>query len=63
VPLKGKTVFFLSFLLYGTGGNVSPDEMVQNATFYAIDKTKERVKRNPKMAFVKEGPYAVPLIS
>jgi len=45
------------------GKNVAPDEMVQNALFYAIGKIKERVKRNPKMAFVKEGPYAVPIIS
>ncbi len=45
------------------GENISPDKMVQNALFYAVGKTKERVKRNPKMALVKEGPYAVPLIS
>jgi nickel-dependent lactate racemase len=41
----------------------APDKMVQNAIFYAVGKTKERVKRTPKMALVKEGPYAVPLIS
>ena len=45
------------------GENASPDEMVQNALFYAVKQTRERIKRNPKMAFVKEGPYAVPLIS
>lgn len=43
--------------------NVAPDEIVQNAIFYAIGKTKRKVKRNPKMAFVKEGPYAIPGIS
>lgn len=43
--------------------NVAPDKIVQNAIFYAIGKTKQKVKRNPKMAFVKEGPYAVPIIS
>ncbi|MBA7697519.1 hypothetical protein ES703_106186 [subsurface metagenome] len=41
------------------GENVSPAEMVQNALFYAIGQPKQKLKRNPKMAFVKEGPYAV----
>jgi nickel-dependent lactate racemase len=44
------------------GKNAALDEMVQNAIFYTIGKTQRKVKRNPKMAFVKEGPSAVPLI-
>ena len=37
-------------------------KMVQNAVFYAVDKIKQKVKE-PKMAFLKEGPYAVPVVS
>ncbi|MEA1963645.1 MAG: nickel-dependent lactate racemase [Candidatus Aerophobetes bacterium] len=37
---------------------VKIDKMVQNAIFYAVDKMRQEVKE-PKMAFVKEGPYAV----
>jgi len=39
-----------------------PDEMVQNAVFYAVDKMRQKLGHDPKMAFIKEGPYAVPLL-
>ncbi|MCD6472131.1 nickel-dependent lactate racemase [Candidatus Aerophobetes bacterium] len=42
--------------------NIKIDEMVQNAIFYAVDEMRQEVKE-PKMAFVKEGPYAVPVIN
>jgi len=42
--------------------NINLGEMVQNAIFYAIEKMKQKVKREPKMALVREGPYAVPVI-
>lgn len=44
------------------GKNVKLDEMVQNAIFYAITEIKRKLNRKPQMAFVKEGPYAVPVI-
>lgn len=44
------------------GENVKPDEMVQNAISYAMSELKQKLKRNPRMAFVKEGPYAVPVV-
>jgi len=44
------------------GKNIEIDKMVQNAVFYAIDKIKRRAKE-PKMAFVKEGPYGIPVVN
>jgi len=43
------------------GENIDIGKMVQNAVFYAVDKIKQEVKE-PKMAFLKEGPYAVPVV-
>ncbi len=43
------------------GKDVKIDQMVQNAVFYAIDEIKQKIKE-PKMAFVREGPYAVPVV-
>jgi len=43
-------------------GDIKINKMMQNAIFYTINQVKQELKRNPKMAFVKEGPYAVPLI-
>ena len=40
----------------------SIQKMVQNAVFYAVDKMKQKGKQ-PEMAFVKEGPYAVPVLN
>jgi len=42
--------------------NMKIDGMVQKAIFYAVDEMRQEVKE-PKMAFVKEGPYAVPVIN
>jgi len=39
------------------------ESMVQNAIVYAIEKIQHQLKRELRMAFVKEGPYAVPLLS
>lgn len=39
----------------------SPDKMVQNAIFYAVGKIRQKLNKNPEMAFIKEGPYAVPI--
>lgn len=39
--------------------NMKIDGMVQKAIFYAVDKIKQK---EPKIAFLKEGPYAVPVI-
>lgn len=44
------------------GKNTEIDKMVQNAVFYAIDKIKRRAKE-PKMAFVKEGPYGILVVN
>jgi len=44
-------------------GNINLGKMLQNAIFYAIEKMKQKVKQEPKMALVREGPYAVPVIS
>ncbi len=41
--------------------NIKIDKMVQEAIFYAVARIKQRVKE-PKMTFVREGPYAVPVI-
>jgi len=43
-------------------GDIKINKMMQNAIFYTINQVKQELKRNPKMAFVKEGPYALPLI-
>ncbi len=40
---------------------VGIERIVQNAVFYAVEKIKQKT-RKPKMAFIKEGPYAVPVI-
>jgi len=47
--------------VFAEGKDIKIDKMVQEAIFYAVDKIKQRVKE-PNMAFVKEGPYAVPVI-
>lgn len=44
------------------GGKAAPDEMVQRAIIYAVDKKRQELNKNPEMAFVKEGPYAVPVL-
>jgi len=41
------------------GENVNSGEMVQNALFYAIGELEKKLKRNLKIAVVKEGPYVV----
>ncbi|MBE0478945.1 nickel-dependent lactate racemase [Candidatus Aerophobetes bacterium] len=41
----------------------TPEEMVQNAIFYAVQKAQQKLKKEPQMAFIKEGPYAVPVVS
>jgi len=43
------------------GNGVKAEEMVQNAIFYAVNEQKQTLNRNPQMAFIKEGPYAVPV--
>lgn len=45
---------------FAEGKNIQ--KMVQNAVFYAVDKMKQKGKQ-PEMAFVKEGPYAVPVLN
>jgi len=44
-------------------GNINLGEMVSNTIFYAIEKMKQKVKQEPKMALVREGPHAVPVMS
>ncbi len=44
------------------GEDLSIEKMVQNAVSYAVEKKRQEVKK-PAMAFVKEGPYAVPLVN
>ena len=44
------------------GKEANPEKMVQNAIFYALGVLQSKLNRNPEMAFVKDGPYAVPLI-
>ena len=39
----------------------SVDKMVQNAIYYAVEKIRQKLNRNAEMAFVKEGPYVVPM--
>jgi len=39
------------------------DRMVQNAIYYAVDNFRQKLKREPAMAFIKEGPYTVPLLN
>jgi len=41
--------------------SVKPDEMLQKAIFYGIRKIERKIKGKPKMALVREGPYAVPV--
>ena len=43
------------------GKDVRIEQMVQNAIFYAVDEMRQKVKK-PKMALIKEGPYAVPVL-
>lgn len=43
--------------------NINLGKMIQNAIFYAIEKMKQKVKQEPKMALVREGPHAVPVMS
>jgi len=42
------------------GEKIEIDKMVQNAIFYAVRRLRQKLKKDPEMAFVKEGPYAVP---
>lgn len=44
------------------GEKAAPDEMVQRAIIHAVDKKRQELNKNPEMAFIKEGPYAVPLL-
>ena len=44
------------------GEKIEIDKMVQNAISYAVRRLRQKLKKDPEMAFVKEGPYAVPLI-
>ena len=44
------------------GEKIDIAKMVQGAVFYAVNEVRQGVKE-PKMAFVKEGPYAVPIVS
>lgn len=44
------------------GEHTPPDEMVQKAIVYAVKEMRQKLGRNPRMGFVKEGPYAVPVI-
>jgi hypothetical protein len=37
------------------------DQMVQNAIFFAIYRFREK-GIDPTMAFIREGPYAVPIL-
>ena len=39
--------------------NIKADEMVQNAIFYSIRKIERKIRGKPRMALIKEGPYAV----
>ncbi len=39
-----------------------PEKMVQNAIFYVLTVAKKRLGKEPKMAFIREGPYAVPTL-
>ena len=41
--------------------SAGPDEMVQKAIFYAVGKMEPKIRGRPKMALVREGPYAVPV--
>jgi len=42
------------------GNGVKAEEMVQNAIFYAVSEQKQTQNGSPQMAFVREGPHAVP---
>lgn len=42
--------------------NLTCDKMVQEAIYYAIENFEQKLKRDPTMVFIKEGPYAVPVI-
>jgi nickel-dependent lactate racemase len=43
--------------------NAPPDKMVQKAIVHTVEKMRQKSGRDPTMAFVREGSYAVPLIT